>query len=108
MPEAKAKAKPAPKAKVEKEVAKPADSTKYVDSGLYNPKAAHTVESWQEVVALLPCTLSALEEANKNHKNKGFIAYLKQRKAIVPQGTDVSKLRAPRKKAEPKAADKAA
>ena len=73
------------------------DATVFIDSGLYNPKAEHTVSSWLEVKALLPCTYSALEEAGKNHKNQGFLPYLKQRKAIVPEGTDLADLRPARK-----------
>ena len=96
MPEVKAAAPAAPVAPVV------VDTTVYIDSGLYHPKAEHTVVSWEEVQVLLPCTYADLAEAGKNHKNQGFLPYLKQRKAIVPEGTDLASLRAPRKAAKPK------
>ena len=104
MPEVKAAAPAAPEAPVV------VDNTVYIDSGLYRPKAEHTVVSWEEVQALLPCTYAELAEAGKNHKNQGFLPYLKQRKAIVPEGTELATLRAPRKapvaKAEAKPEEK--
>lgn len=73
-----------------------------IDSGLYSPKAEHTVKSWEEIKVLLPCTYAQLEQAGKDHKNKGFLPYLKQRKAIVPEGTDLSKLKPVPKTKAPK------
>jgi len=104
MPQAKkpAASKATPKAEPTKKSVVPDDGVVYVNSGLYTPKAEHTVKSWEEVCALLPCTLKELEEAHKNHKNQGFLGYLLGRKALVPEGTDLTSLRKPRATAKAK------
>ena len=74
--------KPAPKTdKVEtKPRAKLDTEAKWVSTGKYNPKAAHTVKTWEELEAQMPMSIDEMRKVD--HKNPGFPGYLVRRGAI--------------------------
>jgi len=49
-------------------------------TGKYSPKAIHTMKTWKEIEGILPCSVEDM--AKCEHKNPGFIGYLKRREAI--------------------------
>lgn len=56
------------------------DTRKWESTGNYNPKAEHTIKTWEAIEKKLPLTLTQM--AAVEHKNPGFVGYLKRREAI--------------------------
>ena len=68
----------APSVKVDK-------AAMYNITGIYNPKAAHNVISYDNIMAVVPCTYAELALAMKGDSHEDFIGYLVRRGGLVAE-----------------------